>query len=224
MMRVFFALALLAWLAVVPADGGGQPPVHEGSRRGAMSTPLEGERVSCEARILDAADAKEVDASHVRLDLRVRFTLKNEAGSTALVIPEAVKVVGVKVAKSEEDARAGRYLIDRRAYPSFKQPGLLAITDPRSKAVRAIPPGEEWEWDAEVSLTLSRQDSTSSFPREAGLETLKQTGAAWWRFELMLWPHTMEEEGARLSESWKDSGSLLRETVTSTPLKLDLTR
>lgn len=222
-MTPFFALAILSLVisGVRPSEHH-TPPEKSPQTSDALSR-LEQEKVTVRAQLLDVKVKNHPDKVFAVANLRVRFTVLNNLERTLLVIPEAVRVTGIRLADSSDHAHSGPYLLDRPGVPSFKEPGLLSITDHSSPRVKAVLSGDQWEWERDFPLTLSRRSSKSSYPPEIGLEDLQKLGGFWCQFEIMFWPHnTMEEEGEHLQKEWKDHGLLLRESIASSPIRLSL--
>jgi len=216
----------------------GQLPPDSSVRQRADVLPVQQrENATLNAQLLDVKVKNHPDGIHVVLELSVRFTVRNNLKRTLFVIPEALKIVGIRLAETS-DTRSEPYLLERVRLPSFEQPELLRITDHRSTEVKPVLPGGQWELKTDFQLNLNRHEKQSSPPtvirrhadsvevayevREAGLEGLRKLDAVWCQFEIRFWPHNMEEEGNHLQNRWAKHGSLLRRSLTSSPVRLNL--
>ena len=155
--------------------------------------------------------------------LPVKLSLTNSTDGTVLIIKKAVNIVGVRFAGSKTDLEQGIYLYERFTYPSFKQKSIteLEITD--ADEIEVLLPEVAFEMNFNEWFYLVEKESDNSLGNELSLEKLQKKDSLWLEFIVAMFPtNTMSDEGNKLKASWKKTGSLLLETVTTRPIKVSV--
>ncbi|MEW6126590.1 MAG: hypothetical protein AB1757_06080 [Acidobacteriota bacterium] len=158
------------------------------------------------------------DKIHSRLRLKVRFKLENTQDHAVLIVPGAVKVVGIRLAQSIADFEAEKLLYHQEHYPSFKQKDLMGkLPDSPSSRVKVLSSQSSWEWTTDYQIVLKDDNEKDWMVPHQELNAVAKKKEVWGGFIVMFWPSTMTEEGVKVSSRWKNYGELVVESLTSKP-------
>jgi hypothetical protein len=171
------------------------------------------------AKVIEMRIDEEKDKRYLWLNIPIEFTYQNLSSENILIIPKAVKILGIKIAKTKEEARNRQFIFDREGYPSFKNRELLGIKNPDEPEVIALTPNNMWKWteNLEIAFNKSREKDTVEYLlKSIGCE---KQNLLYFQVEVSFFPmNTMREEGNFLKSDWKNSGNLLLDAITIEPI------
>lgn len=144
----------------------------------------------------------------------------------------------VALAKTKEDADAGKYVFSRLMLPSiypfpvFRQLAeRLNQPSPPADVTRILQPGATWTWQTVASFRLGRK--AESYSENLGWEEISRIDSPLWvRVTYSIFPSNVERFrenlGAKLQRRWKNYGRLwfdrksTHNTIISEPMMLNL--
>jgi len=166
------------------------------------------------ARIIEIKIDEEKDERYFWLNIPIEFTYSNLSSRNVFIIPKAVKILGIKIAKTKEEARNRQFIFDREGYPSFKNRELLNIKNPIEPDVIVLPPNNVWKWTENLEIAFNKNSDKDTVEYVSKSITEKQN-QLYFQVDVSFFPmNTMREEGNGLKSNWKNSGNLITDTVT----------
>jgi len=167
------------------------------------------------AQIIEIKIDEEKDERYFWLNIPIEFTYSNLSSRNVFIIPKAVKILGIKIAKTKKEARNRQFIFDREGYPSFKNGELLNIKNPNEPDVITLTPNNMWKWteNLEIAFNRSREKDTVEYLLKS-IANEKQN-QLYFQLDVSFFPmNTMREEGNGLKSNWKNSGNLITDTVS----------
>lgn len=185
------------------------------------------EKVVLEAEVSNQKLEKNSDETFYKLVLPIKLKLSNKQKKPLLLIREAIQVVGVRIATTESNLKKKIYLHDGLFLPSFKQESLRELAFPTSNVVEKVSPNEKYVWNENYWITVPERKPNGLSASLLSLEDLKISDGLmdtiWVEFDVAFFPmHSMHEEGEKLKNKWRDTGTLLVETVTTRPIEISI--
>jgi hypothetical protein len=174
------------------------------------------------------------DAHSIVFNLRLRLELVNAGDRPVILLRHPIWLGALTLARSQEDARAYKYIYQSSAWPSVSgAPEWKALRqrlnqqNPPAELTQAVTPGNAFQYETDTVLYIEKRgnfDKTSQ-PWDA----IRRASPVWLQVSLEMWPVNVEprvdpnilEFGRMLQQRWRQFGQLQIERVTSEPIKLD---
>lgn len=180
---------------------------------------MSSERQPLTARVIEIKIEEEKDEQYLRLNVPIEFTYSNLSSENIFIIPKAVRILGIKIAKTKGEALNRQFIFDREGYSSFKNRELLSIKNPNEPDVITLTPNNVWKWteNLEIGFNKSREKDTVEYLLKS--ITCEKHNLLYFQVEVSFFPmNTMREEGNVLKSNWKNSGNLLLGAITIEPI------
>ena len=220
------SLILLFVISLVPMIGfGGVPASVCKAKEEPGPLKLEGEII--ELRLLNE------DGSSIRFSVKLKLTFVNEGTEPVILLKQNFEVGAEMLARSREDAQAGKYLYTSSHWPSISNASAwinwrrqLDTQTPLPDKTAVLRPGESLAIDAQTAINIEKR---GNFDRTSKpWEEIKQTPSLCLQVEVKTWPVNLEpnhdpenlELGQRLRQRWAAYGSLQLEHLRSDPIAL----
>lgn len=175
------------------------------------------------------------DAHSIVFNLRLRLELLNVGDRPIILVRHPIWLGALTLARSQEDARAHKYMYQSSAWPSVSGgPEWKALRQrldqpkPPPELTKAVTPSNAFQYETDTVLYIEKRgnfDKTSQ-PWDA----IRLASPVWLQVSLEIWPVNIEpkvdpnnlEFGTMLQQRWRQFGQLQIERVTSEPMQLNL--
>lgn len=190
-------------------------------------------RVSLRGTILKS-DVSDDDWGNVRLTIKLRLTFTNESSEKVLLLKRDLEVVDRAIIVNRSVSDSADYLVRRASYPAIDQGKRWQslqkeINKPSPPPiVRVLAPDETWSVEITDWFQISRTQSVN--PSDKPWSVIRESAPIWLLVTFEWWPKNMEpgddreelEFGKMLRHRWQKYGELQLGSITSEPIKLDL--
>ena len=171
------------------------------------------------AQVIEIKIEDKKDEQYLRLNIPIEFTYSNFSSENIFIIPKAVKVSSIKIAKTKEDALNRQFIFDREGHPSFKNRELLGIKNPNEPDVIILTPNNVRKWTENIEIVFNKSREKDIVEYLLKSIACEKQNLLYFQVEVSFFPiNTMQEEGNVLKSNWKNNGNLLLDAITIEPI------
>lgn len=220
----------LAWVLLLSSTIVGEAHLLENSTT--KKTKKEMTPLRVQGQVVKVELSRE-DSHSIVFNLRLRLKVVNAGDRPIILLRHPIWLGALTLARSQEDARAYKYIYQSSAWPSVSGgPEWKALRQrldqesPPAELTQAVSPGSAFQYETDTVLYVEKRgnfDKTSQ-----SWDAIRLASPVWLQVSLEIWPVNVEpkvdpnnlEFGRMLQQRWRQFGQLQIERVTSEPIQL----